>query len=207
MSDTSLSREGDPIPDEAVEAFVNSGPSSGAYSDSEDWVRENSRKSQNDGRSPTRTTFYASDAEQFGPGQKHRDPEDRRSWGTLAKWQDGVGSDISRGSQNWWADKQRWAETFGDVMGASGYHIQRTKQILEEIDMTPYRSARTSTEVLIVGILSLLVDSDINDFDNRALNRDGTQDLLDALGATVTDYENTRKLLRKRDKDLLFPNR
>ena len=196
----------EPFPEEFIEQVVDSGPSSGSLSDTEDWMRANARPAQNDGRSPTRTTFYANDTDSHGPGQKHRDPSDRRSWASLATWQDGVGSDISRGSQNWWADKQRWTETFGDLIGASEFHVERTKFVLEELDMTPYKSAHTTAEVVILGILSLLVDSDVNDFENRALAREGTRELMDDLEIGVDEYEDVRRLIRKNDKELLFPD-
>lgn len=194
------------LPPEWLEKHVNSGSSSGAYTNVEDWVRENAREPSNDGRSPTRTMFFSWESDTYGPGQKHRDPSDRRSWRQLANWQDGVGSDVSRGSQNWWADKQRWTDTFADIVGATQFHREQTKYVLERIDMTPYRSAHHPAEAVILGILSLLIDSDITNFNNRTLAREGTKDLLDDLELTVEDYEDVRSLLRKNDKDLIFPD-
>lgn len=190
----------------ASEAFVDDGSGSGSLSTSEDWVRANHSPHSNDGRSPTRTYFDPRDVQgKYPSGQQHRKPRDKRSWQSLANWQDGVQSDISRGGQNWWADKQRWVEMFTAKLHGSDYHEERCKEILEEINMTPYQSAGITTELVIVGIISLLIDTEISDFENRALARDETKELLDALEVDVSDYESVRKKLREHDKDLLFP--
>lgn len=193
-------------PQEALESHVDDGFGSAAMTASEDWVRENSRPPDHDGRSPTRTYFDPRDiAEQYPGGQKHRDMDDRRSWRSLAKWQDGSQSDISRGGQNWWADKQRWVDTFADRIGATEHHRDRCKYILERMDMTPYQSGRIPAESVILGILSLLVDSEICDFSNRTLARDGTKELIADLDSSVQEFEHVRTLLREHDGELLFP--
>lgn len=206
------SRRGDPtethprVPSEVTDAFIETRAGAAALTTTEDWVRQNSKKPFHDGRSPTRTYFNANDADShYPPGQENRDPDEKRSWATLAKWQDGMNSDISRGGQNWWADKQRWTETFADCLYATDYHADRCKYILERIDMQPYQSGQIPVELVIVGILSLLIDADVTDFDNRTLNRDGTKDLLSDLDSSVSEFENVRKLLRKHDSGLLFP--
>ena len=192
----------------AVDEFVDVESGSGSLSRTEDWVRSNSSPEENDGRSPTRTYFNPSDVrEKYPSGQQHRKLRNKRSWQTLANWQDGVQSDISRGAQNWWADKQRWVETFIDQLHGSGHHEQRCKEVLKEIDMTPYQSAGISTEVLIVGICSLLIDSDVTKFENRCLKRENTTELLEGLDSGTNEYEDVRRKIRKNDKDLLFPEK
>ena len=199
-------REEHVVPEEAISSHVNSGPGSSAYTTSEDWVRENSRPEDHDGRAPTRTYFsYADAPTEYPPWQRHRKPREKRSWKVIAGWQDGVNSDISRGGQNWWADKQRWIETFGDRMGATTYHRDRAKHVLENIDLQRYQSGRIPVEQVIVGILSLLIDADINDFEMRSYAREDTRSLLDDLDMDVGDYERIRKLIREYHKDVLFP--
>lgn len=194
-------------PAEAVRASIDDGQGAAAMSSTEDWVRANHQPLDHDGRSPTRTYFDPRDVrEQYPGGQKHRDPEDRRSWSILAGWQDGVQSDVSRGGQNWWADKQRWVDTFADQIGATSHHQDRCKYILKEMDITPYQSGHVEIEVLIVCILSLLVDNQINDFTNRTLARDGTKELLDDLNSDVNEYEHVRSQIKKNDSDLIFPD-
>lgn len=196
------------IDDLVTEAFVDDKSGSGALSSTEDWVRANHSPHDNDGRSPTRTYFDSRDAKgKYPPGQKHRKLRDKRSWSELANWQDGVQSDISRGGQNWWADKQRWVDIFTDKLYGTTHHKERCKDILESLTMTPYQSAGISSELVIIGILSLLIDAEITDFDNRTLARDQTKDLLESLEVDVSDYESVRKKLRKHDKELLFPNK
>jgi hypothetical protein len=171
-----------------------------------DWVRANHREPQNDGRSPTRTYFDPRDVSGKYPAwQRGRDDDDKRSWRTIANWQDGVQSDISRSGQNWWADKQRWVDVFADRLYASDHHVERCKYILERLDATPYQSAHIPMELVIVGVLSLLIDADINEFDNRTLAREATKPLLTDLDCSVSDYENVRRLIRENDHDLLFP--
>ena len=194
------------VPTEAVSAHLDSGKGSGSMNPEEDWVRAHHQPIEHDGRSPTRTYFDGDDVrERYPGGQKHRDPEDRRSWQTLSNWQDGVQSDISRGGQNWWADKQRWVDMFADRVGATRYHRERCKHIMKKMDVTPFRSSHTTMEVMIVAILSLLIDNDIADFENRAYARDGTEQLLDDLDSDLQEYEDVRGKLKKQEKELLFP--
>lgn len=181
---------------------------SGSLSRENAWVQSNSRRSPNDGRSHTRTTFYPEDAETQGPGQKHRDPDERRSWGDLAKWNDGMYSDKSRGSQNFWADNQRWIEIITERVGATGIHRERTQHILEAIDFDPYRAAHVQMEVLILAICSVLVDSEIEikpdesaeeAMNRRTIERDGTKQILDAIDSDRQDVVEARRLLLERD--------
>lgn len=190
----------------ALDAHVDTEHGAGALTSTEDWVRANHRPPEHDGRSPTRTYFDPRDVSETYPGgQKWRKMSERRSWATLAKWQDGVQSDISRGGQNWWADKMRWTDTFGEQLHATDYHVECCKAILEEIELEVYSASRIPVELVIVGILSLLIDSDVRDFSNRTLARDNTKPLLEDLEQDVSAYENVRSLLREHDKELLFP--
>ncbi len=195
------------IDDLISEAYIDSGSGAGALSSTDDWVRANHSPHSNDGRSPTRTYFDPRDVKgKYPGGQKDRKLRDKRSWRSLANWQDGVQSDISRGGQNWWADKQRWAEIFTDQLHGSSYHETRCKEILEKISMKPYQTAGIDTEMVIVGIISLLIDSEIRDFEDRTLARDGTKPLIKDLHSDVGEYQSVRKKLKQHDKELIFPN-
>lgn len=198
-------------PRAALVSYVHSGAGSGASTRQTDWAKEHARPPDNDGRSPTRTGFDARDAPTHYPAwQKDREQSDKRSWQKLAKWQDGSQSDISRGGQNWSADKERWVETFGARLGATEYHKERASAVLDAIDIREYtRRSNTqvtiTTELVIVGILSLLIDADIADFDTRTLARDGVTDFIESIGHTIEEYERMRRLLRAEDSDVLFP--
>ena len=207
-ADTAESGQAGPAPRGVLESHVDTGVGSTALTATEGWVQTNSREPQNDGRSPTRTYFDPNDvAGRYPGGQQHRDPSERRSWQTLAQWQDGVQSDISRGAQNWWADKKRWVDMFADQMGATEYHAERCHHILADLDVSDYQPDRIPAELIIVGILSLLIDHDISDpenFSNRALKRGRTEALLDDLDVDVRAYESVRSKLRQRDGDIIF---
>jgi len=203
----STDREQDVPPNRALEDYIDTGSGSAALTRTEDWVRNNARPALNDGRSPTRTYFDARDAPgEYPDWQRDRAPEDKRSWAKLATWQDGVQSDISRGSQNWAADKSRWVDTFSTQLGATDHHAERTKYILERINMGTYQSRQFPVELVIVGIISLLLDTEIDDFERRTLNRDGTKQLLSDLDCTIGEFERVRSLLRQYDAQLLFPD-
>jgi len=189
----------------------------GALSREEAWVAETSTDGPNDGRSTTRTTFYASDTSTDGPSQKGRPSELKRGWEKLAKWNDGMHSKIeSRASQNADADKRRWVETFGGEMGASEQHKQEAIYTIEHLDVGPYKAGHITTECLIVAILTMYIDKDVRQFENedpadaierRAINRAGTQDLLDDLELDRKDIVDTRTLIRKNDSELVLDGR
>ena len=125
-------------------------------------------------------------------------------------WEDGVQSDISRGGQNWRADKRRWVQTFGAEMDACEQHITRAEHVIEELELSAYtcrnsKDLTVTAELIIVGILSLIIDADVRSFDKRAYARDGTQRLLADIESDVGEYERVRSLLRQEDYGLLFP--
>jgi hypothetical protein len=179
----------------AVHGISRSG-GDGARSATEEWVHQHSRPESNDGRSPTRTTFYASDTDSIGPGQQHRDPSDRTSWSKLAKWQDGVQSDISRGGQNWAADKERWFDTFASHIEATDRQEKRARHIVESVSMDPFKGARIPIENVIAGALSLAVDEDAQSLDSRAVERERFIELLADLEMDRADLRDVRRKLR-----------
>jgi hypothetical protein len=161
-----------------------------------DWSINHDRSPSNDGRSHTRTTFYADTVDSRGPGQKHRDPENRRSWESLAKWNDGVQSDKSRGSQNWNADKYRWVETFAGHVDASKTQCDRTHYIMNTISLRPFQAAHIQTEAVILGALSLALNRDVRDIEHRAVKRDTFQELMDDLDVDRSDLVDIRNKIR-----------
>jgi hypothetical protein len=168
----------------------------GARSATEEWVAQNARPASNDGRSPTRTTFYAHDVDSIGPGQKHRDPEDRRSWGSLAKWQDGVQSDISRGGQNWQADKNRWFDTFASYVEATERQEDRARYIVDAVDIGPFQGAHIPIEWVILGALSIAIDEDAPDLASRAVERTSFAKLHADMEMDRADLRDVRQKLR-----------
>lgn len=189
-----------------ADGWLDDSAGHGPQSSSEDWVRANHAPISNDGRSHTRTTFYPNDVQSFGPGQAHRDPSDRRGWASLVQWNDGVGSDKSRGSQNWKADKRRWLDTFSGQLESTDYQQERAQYILETMDMGPFIGARLHAEAVILGVLTLTMDADVHEFDRRMLNRDELHDLVDDLELETADVRQARKLVHRTASELISPD-
>lgn len=169
---------------------LDRGPGSGSLDTSEAFASEmaQERRMSNDGRSETRTTFYFDDPadprNNRTEHQKHRDPTDRRSWQTLAQWNDGVGT-VRRDRNNFDADVRRWVETFGSATNCTEQEIFRATFVAEHVDMETF--GQIPAEHIIAGILSLVVDSerdhDIDEFefDDWYVRSDEFQGLMDDL--------------------------
>lgn len=196
------------VPFSAEDFWLDQSGGSGSLSREDAWVQSNSRRSPNDGRSHTRTTFYPEDTQTRGPGQAHRKPANRRSWGELAKWNDGMYSDKSRGSQNHWADNHRWVDIVTDRVGANSHQCEKTRHTLETITADPYPKAGIQMELLILVICSVFIDKEIevgpdetpaDAMDRRTIEREGTHEVLDAIGATRQDFIEARRFLLETD--------
>lgn len=187
---------------EWLDATAGHGPQSSA----EDWVRANHGPVSHDGRALTNTTFYPDDVETRGPGQSHRDHDETRTWDDLAGWQDGMYSDVSRGGQNWEADKQRWLETFAGHLECTDYQRERAEWILEHLNMEPFMGARLPVEAVILGVLSLTIDAEAREFSKRAVERELFQDLMDDLDLDRGDIVQVRRQVHEHEDDLLDPD-
>lgn len=177
---------------------------SGANTKQEDWVANVEGSGSHDGRAHTRTTFYASDTDTIGPGQQARDPEDRRSWSDLAKWNDGMYSDLDRKQPNREADRRRWLNTFGTRVQATDLQLDRAQWLLNQIDTAAYcRSTNTEAELLIMAALSLSIDVDVTNYDNRSVERMCDAGLLSDLGADKGTIRSARTWIRTNYRDIL----
>lgn len=135
-----------------------------------------------------------------GPSQT---PDKVRTWKDLAGWNDGMFSDISRGGQNFKADKLRWIDTFAGQLECSPHQRDRVEWMLDRIDMAPFQGARIPVENVILGLLSLAIDRDARAFENRAIERDDMQSLMVDLGMERTDLVQIRKLLHKNEREVI----
>lgn len=155
-----------PIDSRAVtdDPEIDRSPGSGSLTVTEGWVVESEMDGLNDGRYGTRTTFYAWEASGDGPSQQHRDPEDRRSWSDLAKWNDGMW-EPDRSVQNFGVDVERWTQTFCNFLDLPEYQYERVEYVMNDIDLTDFRPRKISVEKVILGVISLVVDSE-NDVDD-----------------------------------------
>lgn len=137
---------------------------SGSLTREEGWVAETEIEGMNDGRYDTRTTFYSWEAEGDGPPQKERDPSDRRSWSDLAKWNDGMW-EPDRSVQNFDADVRRWTQTFCNYLDLPSYQYDRVQYVMNDVDLTEFRPNGFSAEKVILGVISLVVDTETDEED------------------------------------------
>lgn len=180
---------------EADDALIDRRPGCGSLTIQEAFIRSNSRPIEHDGRAITRTTFYQIDGDESGPSQLHRDRSKRRSWEQLAKVNDGMYSN-GQSSRVFEADKRRWARTFTSQLECTSAQTEQTMHLVEILDMSPFAGARTSSEKVILGCISLIVDTDTRDFDNWIVNRDDFRDLMDDIGMDMDELWSTRELIR-----------
>lgn len=138
---------------------INRDPGSGSLTREQGWVVETEAEGMNDGRYDTRTTFYSWDTDTVGPSQRDRPPEKQRTWAELAKWNDGMW-EPDRSVQNFDADVRRWTQTFCNQLELPNYQYERVQYVVNDIDLTEFRSNRFSAEKIILGVISLVVDSE-----------------------------------------------
>jgi hypothetical protein len=143
----------------------------------------------NDGRSATETTFYWTAADTDSSylrsrdrHQLHRDPDDRRSWGELAQWNDGKGSP-TRDMDNYNADISRWIQTFCGQLPVNSYHQDRTAFIVDALDLTDFGPIPVEHIILAVITLVVDIDSDIDpatwSVDDWIVHQDVFESLMD----------------------------
>lgn len=156
-----------PTPDQIEAVWVDRQAGSGALDATDGWAQNKHTEYEyaNDGRSDTRTTFYwrgddntpsyLRDRDRL---QLDRDPDDRRSWSELAKWNDGKGAS-SRKQDNFEADVERWAQTFCNQLNLTDFQYQQVRYIVvEDIEIGDYGSI--PAEHIIIGTISLVIDSE-----------------------------------------------
>lgn len=189
-------------------------PGSGSLSKQEAWGSQvaQQRSPSNDGRYDTRTTFYYGEQCTYSSffrsrdrHQLHRKPADRRSWSTLAKWNDGMRDiDGSRKQRNFEADVRRWVQTFGNQLDCHGTQIERVEHIVTgEIDLDHFGRRRLSAEKVILSTISLVVDDDMSvddpeqfDLSDWIIYRDQFEELMDSIDMDMDELWTIRKLVR-----------
>lgn len=194
-------RAGEPSTVESV--WVSRKTGDGSLSRTEGWTDQVSQEhlTPNDGRYDTRTTFYYSGT---GPSrdrhQLHRDPEDRRSWSTLAKWNDGVG-EPDRNDQNNKADVFRWVQTFTGFLELPSYQRNRVHYVIDNLELSEFNPF--PTEEVIVGAISLVVDAEEDaeqedwDVDDWIIYRDDFSQLMDDLEMSQSNLWTIRRMVQQ----------
>lgn len=188
MSDTS-DEQLEPTDVDAV--WIDRRAGSGALSQQEGWSQNEHTEYEfaNDGRSDTRTTFYWS-ADDDTPShlrgrdrhQRHRDPEDRRGWDELAKWNDGQG-ESSRKQDNYEADVRRWTQTFCNQLNLTDFQYEKVDYIIQHLELGEF--GWIPAEHVILGTVSLVIDSEMDvepddwTTDDWIIYRDDFEDMMD----------------------------
>jgi hypothetical protein len=154
-------------PPQIEAVWIDRQAGSGALDTTDGWSQNKHADYEyaNDGRSDTRTTFYWRDDDDTPNHlrnrdrlQRHRDPEDRRSWDELAKWNDGKGAP-SRKQDNFEADVERWTQTFCNFLDLTDFQYRQVRHIIvEDIELGDY--GWIPAEHIIIGTISLVIDAE-----------------------------------------------
>lgn len=189
-------RTGESLTTEEVQ--LDRSKKSGASSWVENTMDEESWGTSNDGRSDTSTTFYYWESNDRGRNkhQLHRRPRDRSGWSRLSTLNDGVG-EPNRAQKNFEADVRRWARTFAGQLDVTPYQKERTEYVIEHVDLELFGPYRFSSEMVILGILSLVVDKETADIDNWIVYRDDFEGLMDDIGMDRSDLWTIRQILKE----------
>lgn len=142
----------------------------------------------NDGRSDTRTMFYAYDA-----------PTDTRNkWWRLAKINDGMYTS-QRDTKNKEADNNRWIDTFTRYLGMTPYQTERVRAV---IDGTPLQNmGRYSAQESILGAISIVCNED----DRWVRDDPAFERLVADIDSDMYTVRRVRDLLREKSTELDEP--
>lgn len=105
---------------------------------------------ENDGRSTTRTMFYAEDANYDSPVI-----EQRYRW--LAKLNDGVG-EKGRFTANYNADVRRFIQTLGGHLELTAYQVDRVIYVMADLNLNTF--GPYSYEKISMAVISLVANED-----------------------------------------------
>lgn len=131
-----------------VSHILHSGDGSGAASEIEELIDANAIV-ENDGRSDTRTFFYPSEADDARQGDYAR----------MLEYQEGQYSKTeSRDARNRKADQERYVDTFCGKLEASTRVRERTKYVIDGLDMS--HMAYFNSQKIVIATISLVANED-----------------------------------------------
>lgn len=172
--------------------WVHREPSSGPRTE-ESYFNDEKAFKPNDGRGETRTMVGA-------PGDEGYDPD-------LAAWNDDCWVS-ERAQQNFEADKRRFTQTFANQLDCSSYQTERAVHIVENVELRPFAAGHRTTEMVALGVISLVVDEDVQPgpvdehgateswtIDDWIIYRDEFQSLMDDVGMEMDDLWAIRRVL------------
>lgn len=140
---------------------------------------------ENDGRSNTRTFYYATEAPK----------ETRRKYRRLLRWQEGEGAS-DRDVQNRAADRRRYVSGFCSRLDMAQYQRERVEHVMEGLNMS--HMAHYSSQKVVLAIITLVANEDgwfIRDDDDF-------RELLSAVGSDLDEMKQIRGLVREKSTRL-----
>lgn len=163
---------------------LDDGNGAGASSQIDDII-DDGAVIENDGRSKTRTFYYADEA-----------PSDKQhQFARMLRWQDGEG-DSDRAVRNRAADRRRTVDTFCAHVGMGTEQRERVQYVTDGLNMShmgPY-----SSDDVILAIITLIAN------ERGRFIRDETvfRGLLEDVGLDLNDIKNVRGLIREKSARL-----
>jgi len=186
MAEDAERQRPDPEADEAP--WLDRGPGSGSLTWAEAMQDSTARRSPNDGRGATRTTFY-SDSDTSPPNID-------RTWEELAALNDDM-YHPDRGKQNHQSDKDRIIEIFTSNLECTSYQRDRVAWIIEDLGNLRDLLPTVSIEEIVLGTISLVVDEETSDFDNWIVRRGTFRTLMEDLDMKVDKLWTIRRKVRE----------
>ncbi|UBF23153.1 hypothetical protein M1M34_gp002 [Haloarcula tailed virus 2] len=138
---------------------------------------------ENDGRSLTRTMFYASEV-------SYDSPKRRRQMERLAKWNDGMW-DSSRASQNFKADMNRIKEGFCQEIELTDFQTECVLWTMERMPVNRFGSY--NTEKVTMAVITIICERDRRPVDDEP----AFQNIMKDIGMTGKQLRSVRKICRK----------
>lgn len=168
--------------------WLNREPTSGARSE-ESYFNDRAAFQPNDGRGETRTMVGA-------PGDEGYDSD-------LARLNDDYRVP-ERAQQNFEADKARFTQTFANQIGCTSYQTDRAVHIVENVELRPFAAGHRTTEMVALGVISLVVDEDMEaqagevggfSLDDWVIYSDTFQSLMENVEMEMSDLWSIRRTL------------
>jgi hypothetical protein len=140
---------------------------------------------EHDGRAPTRTFFYTTEAPEGKKEQFKR----------MYRHQEGVG-DPQRDVANRASDRRRTIQTICARLGMKQYHRDRIQLIVDSINMS--HMAHYSSQEVILGIITIVANED-----GRFIrDEQAFKDLVDDVGSDMYTIKRVRGLVRDKSDHL-----
>lgn len=136
--------------------------------------------------SQARTTFF------------HWDPDfegDRDKWRRLSQKNHSKGED-GQSKRKWHAGKRNDAKLFCDHLDLDRDQQDKVLEMTDDIDFNQFGTY--TTEQVLVGICSLVVDETTTNFEDRIITRDEFKELMEVVGIGSKEHNRIRRGIRDR---------